>query len=80
MVIGNLDLVGITVAPLKANAPLIINAYAVLTLATTFEFLQPIPGWQSQVRQILGCIEHNQLSECPAMNIVWKLSRTFSMK
>ncbi len=42
VVVNNLNIMGVTVLPVKANAPLIVDADAVLAWTTTFELLQPV--------------------------------------
>jgi len=43
MIIDNFHVIGVTIVPLKANAPLGIDSDAVLAGASTFEHFQPVP-------------------------------------
>ena len=49
MVINNLDIFWSLTGPHKAHAKLIVNADAVLPGAITFQRLQPITGWHTQI-------------------------------
>jgi hypothetical protein len=44
MVIDNLDLLGVSIVPTKANPPLVIDANTMLALAIPNQGLQPIAG------------------------------------
>jgi hypothetical protein len=61
MIIGDLDLMGSVSHPDETDPPLIVDPYAVLPGAISFEFLQAVsPGCQ-QVFEIGGTVEHSQL-------------------
>jgi hypothetical protein len=47
MIINNLDVSGFVINPLEANAPLIVDANAVLPRPTTLELLQVV-AWRSE--------------------------------
>lgn len=70
MVIRYFYLIGVAVTPFKTNPPLVINPDAILAPAITFELLQSISWWHSQVLQALGGIEHDQFAQRPTVNIV----------
>jgi hypothetical protein len=42
VVVNDLDLMGVTIFPIEAEPPLVIDADTVLTAPPTFELLQPI--------------------------------------
>jgi hypothetical protein len=42
VIVGDLDLESITISPRKADAPLVIDANAVLAAAATFQLLEAI--------------------------------------
>jgi hypothetical protein len=64
VVVHNLNFVGVSLAPHKANAPFVIAANAVLPLTVAFQFLQPVqpevfsrapnPCKQLEVGEFLG--------------------------
>ena len=60
MVIGNLYVVRAVVLPAEADAPLIVDADAVLALALPFQSFEAITRWGSQVPQRLGSLDHFQ--------------------
>lgn len=57
MVILNLNFGGIREKPTKADAPLVVDPYAVLPCPVTTECLQPVARDRSQVGQ--GCCRMN---------------------
>lgn len=56
MIICDFDITGIATGPYEAYAPLIVDTYAVLTLALTFQGFQPVGGRGIQVVQPLRII------------------------
>ena len=81
MVINNLDVVTVAIAPYKANPPLIVNANGVLALAIAAQSLKAISRRCRQHRKFGGGMELQQLPqrhalespEAPGMLIVKKL-------
>jgi hypothetical protein len=67
MVINYLDLVGVAVAPLKADSPLIVDADAVLASAVACQFFQPIAWGDTKIIQYLGCIHQQQFPQCDSL-------------
>jgi hypothetical protein len=63
VVVDNLDVIGVPVAPNKTNTPLVINAYAVLPFTLTMERFQTIAGRCRKVTQFRRTI---QLPKLPA--------------
>jgi hypothetical protein len=61
VIIDNLDVVRITVTPNKADAILIIDANAVLTLATSTESLKAIAGKNAKVVELMRGLQLRQL-------------------
>jgi len=62
MVVNNLYFVRVSASPDEANAPLVVDADAVLSLAVAVERLKAIARWGSQVTQRNSGI---QLAELP---------------
>jgi hypothetical protein len=50
MVVNEFNLISFAVAPRKTDAPLVIDANAVLTSAIPLEFLQSVSGWGAEIR------------------------------
>jgi hypothetical protein len=49
MIVNNLNLIGIAIAPDEANPPLIVYANTILTLAIACQFLKPVGGRHSKI-------------------------------
>jgi hypothetical protein len=64
MIVRDLHLVGIVLVPYKTHPPLIINAYGVLPFSFSFEFLQPVARWRTEILYRLGVVQHPQLQKC----------------
>ena len=62
MVIYNLDVVGISITPHEADAPLIVDANAVLSLSVALERFQMITRRGREVAQFCGNIQLPKLS------------------
>lgn len=68
MVIGDLYVAGVLVNPLKADSPLIVYAYRILSRPSTFEFFEAVARRRSKVVN-RGCIvEHAQLTQRHLLN------------
>ncbi len=63
MVIDYLDLIGIAVAPLEADPPLVVDANAVLACPVTRQFLQAVAWWNAKVVQGHGRLDEKQLPQ-----------------
>jgi hypothetical protein len=63
MVIDDLDLVSVSLTPCEANAPLIVDADAVLAFAVTFQSLQSVARQRRKGAQIGRGVEHIQFSQ-----------------
>jgi hypothetical protein len=62
MIVGDLDVVSVGIFPNEANAPLIVNANAMLTLAVASQRLQAVARGSQQVPQRSRTMEIQQLS------------------
>ncbi len=69
MVVGDLDLVSVAVTPPKADAPLVVNANAVLPGTVPRQLLKPLARWNSQVAERFGCIEKDEFPQGNALEI-----------
>jgi hypothetical protein len=69
VVINNLNPMGAVNRPDKADAPLIIDPDAVLTLPITAKSLQVIAGWHFQRIQQSRCMQLQQLSSGNPLNV-----------
>lgn len=68
MIIDNLYVVGISISPFEADAPLIVDSDAVLSFAIPFQWLQAIAGEGTERLKIRCGIEHIQLAESLTFN------------
>ena len=70
VIVHNLDLIGVAVVPNKADAPLVVDADAVLTIVVARKSLKAITGRDSQVIQVRSVMEHHQLALRPALDML----------
>lgn len=63
MVVGYLDRMGVTSTPLETNAPLVIDADAVLTGPVALQLLKPVAGRFSEVFQRVGRVQDQEFSQ-----------------
>ena len=64
MIVNDLDVTSRAIVPIKTNTPLIIDANAPLTLAISFERLQPVMRRDSQRIKALRGMQHLQFPHC----------------
>lgn len=60
MVINDLNIPGLSSAPLKTNTPLTVDADTVLTAALTLQFFEPMTRDTLQILQIFGILIGNK--------------------
>ncbi len=70
MIINDLDVVGITIMPLKTNTPLLVYSYTVLTGTISFQSFKSIAWRNPQVFCALGVVNHPQFSPRNLLNII----------
>lgn len=75
MIIRDLDIMSIVVEPLKANAPLVIDANTVLTGSVSRQFLPTIRRRNAQVIERSGVVQHAELSQSDLLNTARQLTR-----
>jgi hypothetical protein len=62
VVVGDLDLCGARGGPSEADAPLVVNADAVLSLAVAVQLLEAVTRWNPKVVDVLGGVEDQELA------------------
>lgn len=62
MVVHDLDIVSVLSPPSETQPPLIVDADTVLSFSGSLERLEPVGGRNGQIDQILGIVEHPELS------------------
>jgi hypothetical protein len=80
VVIDNLDIIGVIALPYKADAPLLVNPDAMLTLSIKMQRLQIIGRWNSQGFKKTHGIQHFELDCCRSLNRLWQFCRKLSIK
>ena len=69
MVIYDFDSVRIALMPAEANAPLVVDADAVLPRTTAFQGFQAVAGRQGQIAQFARTIKLRELPQGHALNL-----------
>ena len=80
MVVDNLNIVSISFCPGEADAPLVIDSNAVLARAIAREPFQAIAWGHPKIIQVLGSVEHGELSLGNALQVSRELARMPSTK
>jgi hypothetical protein len=62
MIVHDLHVVSVPIFPHKTNAPLIIDADAVLPFAVSLQRVKPVAPRHTQIHQAFGCVQHQQFS------------------
>jgi hypothetical protein len=71
LVVADLNALGLTLVPDEAQAPLVIDAYAVLSCPVTRQGFKMVSGWYPQIFKPLHGVEHPQLPTSDGLNLVW---------
>src|SRR5262249_13219854 len=64
MIVGNLHVKGMAVAPHKTNSPSVIDANRVLSLAVTSQSFQLVPWRRGEHAQLCGGVQLQQFPQC----------------
>ena len=75
MIVNDFNVMKAVTIDHKADAILIVDPNAVLSLAITMEQLQMIRRRDSQILQTSRIVDHNQLAERDTLNGLWELLR-----
>jgi len=68
VIVHNLDLVRVSVLPSKADAPLVVDANAVLTLSVAVQRFEPIARRDSQVLNSACSMQIKKLPPCLSLD------------
>lgn len=74
MIIHDFHLFGMPFSPDEADAPLVVDADAVLSFSIPLQSFQPIRRWQAQVLSPDSRVERIELYEGPLLNIARELT------
>lgn len=80
MVVDDLDVEGVGGAPDEADAPLIVDAGAVLASTIALERLEAIAGRYAQVGEGVGRIEDDEFPKRNALKAGWQTTRAATLK
>ncbi len=80
MIVRNFNLVRISCAPFKANAPLVIDANTVLSRAIHRKFLKAVARWHAEIIELFGRIQDGQFTPSDAVQRGRKASRELTLK
>ena len=80
MIVRHFDVVGIALLPAEADAPLVIDANAMLASAIARQSFQPIGRWNPQIVQALSDIELYQLAPRKAVQFGGKVAQELALK
>jgi hypothetical protein len=80
VVIGDLDLEGVSPGPSKADSPLVVDPDAVLSLSVALQPLQSVPGRYLEIVDALRRVYEQELSVCPPLHIWWQSPRALPSK
>jgi hypothetical protein len=75
VVVDDFDVVGVTLAPDKADTPLVIDPDTVLAFPAAPETLQAVTGRNPQGIEASGSVDHVELRNCSPLHVLGKLSR-----
>ncbi|GAB7502274.1 hypothetical protein Bwad003_26590 [Bilophila wadsworthia] len=62
VIINNFDTVCRAVCPDKADTPLGVDTYAMLTSSITLELFQSVRGWNAEIFKAFRRVEHIELA------------------
>ena len=80
MIINDLDLEGVAIFPSKTDAPLVINANAVLAGAIALEFLQPVARRDAKVLELLRSVNQAELPQHEAEELGGKAADALTLE
>ena len=78
VIVNNLNHIGLTVIPFKADTPLCIDPDAPLPCTIPLEGLKPVSRWIAQVLQRHRCIKLAQLAQRTVLDIARDLAAPFT--
>ncbi len=80
MIVGYFRGIGVIIAPFKTNAPLIVDADAVLANSIAFELLEPVARRHPKVLKGVGRIKDQKLPQCQAQHLRRQPPSSFTLK
>jgi hypothetical protein len=80
MVINDLHVIGIALAPFKTNTPLVVDANTVLALTVARQFFEVVGWWYTQILQRVSAIKQLKLPPYTTLNVLRQLARELAPK
>ena len=80
MVINDLHVISIALAPFKTNAPLVVDANTVLALTVARQFFEVVGWWYPQILQRVCAIKEFKLPPCTTLDGLRQLARELAPK
>ena len=80
MIIHYLDVVGIPTSPFKTDAPLVVNADAILTLSVVRQFLQTVRRRYAQILQDLGSVQDVKSPSGNPLDVMREFARELTIE
>ncbi len=74
VIVDDLDIEGVTIAPDKTDPPLVVDANTVLARTIARQTFQAIARRNAQIVQSGGAIKHSQLASGDSLNLSRQLS------
>lgn len=75
MIIDDLHIIGVTLAPLEADSPPLIDSDTVLPFATSGQLLKAVTWRPPQIRQLLRSVENEEFAARAPYDVTWKAAR-----
>jgi hypothetical protein len=69
VVIDNLDFMGVAIAPLEADAPLVVDTDAVLAGPVAAQAFESVSRWDPEIVKALSVVQHPQFPPRHLLNI-----------
>ncbi|KPF46613.1 hypothetical protein IP76_06520 [Rhizobium sp. AAP43] len=78
MVVDDPDIAWSSIMPVEANAPLVVDPYAVLAEPVTFQGFQPIAWRNAEVLQDPRVVDQTEFSQRNSLNVRRKLAASLT--
>jgi hypothetical protein len=80
MIVCDLDLICVTVPPLEADSPRIINSDAILSCSISRQLLESIAGRNSEITEVFSGVDNQEPSKSGALKLKGPPPHPLSLK
>jgi hypothetical protein len=80
VVVNDFDIISISFSPPETDAPLVIDADAVLTVSIPRQLFKSVRWWAPQIFDTMSIVQHTQFPQCGQLDIARKLSRKLAVE